>query len=101
MDSISFTPLRGISVAGIEAHESVSLPNGAVWPLSFPQGAKAILMQALTQNIRYTLTGTDPNATRGFQMKAGDPPILVEIESAVLKFFAETNGAVLQYELGQ
>lgn len=100
MNAYDFTPLKGIDVAGLTAHSSVTLPNGSVWNLAYPAGAGWIMMQALTQNVRWTLTGTDPNATRGFQLKAGDPPVLVKLNGAVLKFFAETNGAVLQYELG-
>ena len=101
MNAYDFKPIRGIDVAGMSAHQSVTLPNGTVWPFAPPAAARVIMMQALTQNIRYTLTGSTPTATSGFQMKAGDPPILVNLDGVVLKIICETNGAILQYELGE
>ena len=64
-------------------------------------GAEKILMQALTQNIRYTLDGTTPTATLGFQLLSGDPPLLIILEDkVVLKVIEETATADLQYQLG-
>ena len=70
--------------------------------ITLTTGATKILMQALTQNIRYTLDSTTPTATLGFQLKAGDPPIIVILEDGVvLTVIEETATADLQYQLGQ
>lgn len=71
--------------------------------LSPPEFADRIMMQALTQNIRYTvLENTNPTTTRGFQMKAGDPPIIIALtEFTTLQFIPEVANAVLEYEYGQ
>ena len=91
---MTFTPLSG------ETHHTYSM-GAAALTLSLPLHAGRIMMQALTQNIRYTLDGTTPNATTGFQLKAGDPPREIEITSGMtLKFFREAAGAVLEYEYG-
>jgi hypothetical protein len=67
--------------------------------LSLPNSASGILVQALTQNARYTLDGFTPTATKGFQMKAGDSPLFIQItRGMVLKFVAETAGSILEYE---
>lgn len=82
-------------------HESYIM-SAAVLELSIPNGVREIIMQAVSQNIRYTLDGTDPTTARGFQMVAGDPERRVSISSQTrLKFLREANGAVLQYQFGE
>ena len=84
----------------IGAH-SDGLNIAAVVELIAPQGATKIMFQALTQNIRFTLDGTDPTATLGFQFTAGDPPVIMVIESrATIKFIEEAATADLQYQWG-
>jgi hypothetical protein len=69
--------------------------------LTPPTGATKILIQALTQNVRVTLDGTNPTATLGFQLKAGDPPLLIPLgNSTVLKVIEEAATADLQYQWG-
>lgn len=69
--------------------------------LTPPTGATKILIQALTQNVRFTLDGTAPTASRGFQLKAGDPPMLIPLgASTVLKVIEEAATADLQYQWG-
>ncbi|HEX8186470.1 MAG TPA: hypothetical protein VF747_17015, partial [Blastocatellia bacterium] len=51
--------------------------------LTKPAGATKLRIQALTQNIRYTLNGTTPTSSKGFQLKAGDPPITLHIAGGV------------------
>lgn len=64
-------------------------------------GANKILIQALTQNVRYTLDGTTPTASLGFQLKAGDPPTLMYIGVGItLTVIEEASGADLQYQWG-
>lgn len=66
--------------------------------LTKPAGARSLLAQALTQNIRFTLDGTTPTASTGFQLKAGDPPVLIPVVGSTIKFIEETATAVLQYQ---
>ncbi len=70
--------------------------------ITLTTGATKILMQALSQNVRYTLDSTTPTATLGFQLKAGDPPIILILEDGVvITVIEETATADLQYQLGQ
>lgn len=68
--------------------------------LTAPAGAGSLIIQALTQNVRYTLDGTPPTTTTGFQLKAGDPPRTIPIGAAgqVVKVIEETATAVIQYQ---
>lgn len=61
-----------------------------------------LLIQALTQNVRITLDGaTTPTATIGFQIKAGDPMMIIPIGSrTVIRVIEEASGADLQYQWG-
>ena len=93
-----FTPLKVLTG---DTHISHSLGATAL-TLSIPLHAGSVMMQALTQNIRYTLDGTTPTASLGFQLKAGDAPILFKLTSKMtLKFFREVSGAVLEYGYGE
>lgn len=95
-----FIPLKALTG---DTHQSVTLGATAL-TLSVPLQARGILMQATAQNIRYTLDGTTPTASTGFQMIASDPPLFVELtqnNNLVLKFIRETSGAVLEYEYSE
>lgn len=88
-----FMPLAG------EPHRT-QLVN-ALFTYNVPKQCNCVAVQATVQNIRYTTNGTNPTAASGFQMVAGNPPILIEItQTTVLKFIAETAGAILQLEAG-
>ena len=64
-------------------------------------GADQLLIQALTQNVRMTLDSTTPTASVGFQLKAGDPPLLVAIGvGTAIKVIEETASASIQYQWG-
>ena len=70
--------------------------------VTIPTGATKILVQALGQNVRITLDGTTPTTTKGFQLKAGDPVILIPLGNAsALKFIEEAATADLQYQFGE
>lgn len=80
------------------AHTSNSSLSSAV-SITTPMGSEGLLVQALTQNIRFTIDGTTPTSTLGFQLKAGDPPVLIPVApGTVLKFIEETATANLQYQ---
>lgn len=82
-------------------HTNHTLGTG-VLNLNIHKNAEYIMMQALAQNIRYTLNGTNPSAASGFQLKAGDPPRVHRIGAqTVLKFFREAAGAILEIEYGR
>ena len=82
-------------------HTRHALGTG-ILTLNIPLNAQSVMIQALTQNIRYTLNGTNPSVDSGFQFKAGDPPRLISIgKYTVLKFFREAAGAVLELEYGR
>lgn len=69
--------------------------------LTPPEGASQIMIQVLTQNARYTMDGTVPTASLGFQMKAGDPPIILHVAyGEVVKIIQEAATASLQYQWG-
>ena len=95
--SDKFVPLNG------ETHHSQTLGTESL-TLSLPLHAQKIMMQALAQNIRYTMDGSMPAAAVGFQLKAGDPPRVIELTGdnrLVLKFFREASGAILEYLYGE
>jgi hypothetical protein len=60
-----------------------------------------ILIQALAQNIRFTLGSNDvPSATVGFVLKVGDQPVIIDLEGVTLQIIEETSGAIAQYVFG-
>lgn len=90
-----FVPLAAADGGG---HQTYIVPAAAT-SIFIPQHARGILWQALTQNVRYTFDGTNPTAGRGFLLKAGDPPLYIELGHRITpKVIAETAGAVLEYE---
>lgn len=97
MSDQPFIPLNG------ETHHSTILGAVAL-TLSLPLHARGILIQAVSQNIRFTMDGTTPTASTGFQIVAGDPPVFIELTQnnrLVLKFIREASGAVLEYEYSE
>ena len=89
-----FKPLNG------EAHQSIPL-DATVFTYNAPKQANKVRVQALTQNIRYTLDGSAPTATIGFQLAAADPAqILYLSDTTTLRFFREASGAVLEIQAG-
>jgi len=69
--------------------------------LTPPGGETKIIIQALTQNIRYTLDGSTPAATTGFQLLATDGPIVIGIgKGLTLTVIEEAATADIQYQWG-
>lgn len=61
--------------------------------------ANGILLQCFIQNIRYTLDGTTPTASLGFQLLAGAEPRLIELsDTTTLTIIEELITAVVQYQ---
>lgn len=87
----------------IGAHNASPPANWTVArTLTRATNATKLRIQALTQNVRYTLDGTAPTASLGFQIKAGDPPIEIPVPSAAtIKVIEETATASVQYQWGR
>lgn len=92
-----WTPMPNIN--GSNPHRSNSV--NSLFTLNIPTGCETVLVQALTQNIRYTTNGTNPTATSGYRLTAGNDPISIPVtKNTVLKFISETTGAILEHEFG-
>jgi len=65
--------------------------------LTLPSGTRMALLQAETQDIRYTLDGTTPSSTNGLLLTAGDYPTPVTVEAGLpdAKFIETTASAKL------
>lgn len=83
----------------VGAHTANSTLNSAV-TVTIPAGSNGLLVQAFTQNIRFTIDGTTPTSTTGFRLTAGsDPVVLTAVtDNAVFKFIEEAASATLQYQ---
>lgn len=89
---------RDLPYSLVGAHGSNTNLSGAV-SLTPPAGAKSAIIQAIAQNVRMTLDGTVPTATVGFQIRAGDPPTVIDLPTGVTpKVIQETAGAAIQVQ---
>ncbi len=59
--------------------------------------ATHLQIQALTQNIRYTIDGTQATATIGFQLAAGGITT-IPVSNLGVSIFEEVVGAIIQYQ---
>lgn len=94
------TPVTLPTPSIIESHHSISL-GGGVYSPPIPSGwASGMLVQAVTANIRFTLSnGVAPTTTTGFLLTASDPPVYIPLGTHFTpQFIAETSGAVLEYQ---
>jgi hypothetical protein len=85
------------SLAAVGAHISGTDISSKV-TLSKPAGATGLLAQNTgTAAIRFTLDGTDPTTTKGFQLPASMPaPILIPCPGAAIEVIREGAGAALE-----
>ena len=65
--------------------------------LSKPAGATRLWLQALDQNIRYRVDGTNPDANTGFQLAAGDS-VIIPVTRSDVRVIEETATATIQYQ---
>ena len=66
-------------------------------PTASDAQATHIQMQALTQNIRYTIDNSQATATHGFQLAVGDIT-LAPVPNNGVSVFEEAAGAIIQYQ---
>lgn len=104
-DGSVFSASSGITVSDLQFTPIGNHSNGAsissAVPLVNLAGATKLLIQALSQNIRFTLDGTTPTASLGFQIRAGDPPTIIPISAnTTVTVIQETATADLQYQYG-
>lgn len=66
--------------------------------LTKPAGATAIRIQTIGQAVRYTLDGTTPTATVGFQLAAAAAPVVIPVPGASITIIQEAATAALQYQ---
>ena len=83
-----------------QGHKMIAIGTGAAVPY-IPQGAKVMLVQATVKPVRYTLDGSAPSATVGFQLTEGyDPTVIVLGKNITPRFFGTDATSVLQYCFG-
>lgn len=79
----------------ISSAQTIAAPDGLATNVA------QLLIQAVGQNVRYTLDGSTPTASKGFRLVAGDPPIIIPVGSnTVIKVIEEAATADLQYQWG-
>lgn len=78
--------------------QTAALANATA--ISVPDGANALLVQATGRDIRFTIDGSTPTATKGFLILAGGSPTLLMAPSDDCVFtFIETGAtATLEYQ---
>lgn len=61
-----------------------------------------VLVQTTSQNVRFTLDGTTPTATTGFQLKTTDPPLLIMLtDGVILTVIEEAATAAFNFQFGR
>ncbi len=99
---ISTTRTQRVTFKDIGAH-TTSTVTSAVKALTKPTNAKLVMLQVETDEMRFTLDGTDPVAgSVGFILRETDPPYIVDMERiTAFKYTRETTDALLQIQFGQ
>lgn len=92
-DELQFEP--------VGAHSS-GQSIATVWTPTRPAKATKILVQVLDQHARYTLDGTDPTTTSGFQLTRGNDPYIIPIHpNATFKIIEESATCDLELQWGK
>lgn len=78
-----------VSSTGFSAAAALTIPGGDV---------DVVAIQASAQNIRYTLDGSNPTASVGFQIAAGDSDLIPVSEGVTIKIIEEAATATVQYQ---
>lgn len=80
----------------IGSHVSTSVPDDGMW-LARPETATHLQIQALAQNVRYTVDNSQATASFGFQLAAGDIAT-VPVPGLGVSVHGEASGATLEYQ---
>lgn len=88
------TPSDHYEVVG--SHTTNSSLASAV-TLTRPAGANRIMLQAFTQNVRFTLDGTVPTSSAGFRLDVGTY-IVLPFTSTAITVIEESASASIQYQ---
>ncbi len=93
---------NGVSLpfAPVGAHtQNASLSSAAT--ITVPGGATQWMVQALTQNVNFTLDGTTATSTIGFTLTAGNPVIIVPVyPGQTISAIEIAATATLKYQFG-
>lgn len=69
--------------------------------IGVPLSASGVIIQALGQNVRLKMSGT-PTSSSGFQIRAGDPPVLIPLQSQrSIQVIQELASATVEYQFVQ
>lgn len=55
-------------------------------------------MQAIGENVRYTLDASQATATHGFRLTAAAAAVIVPVPNGGVSVFEEASGAIVQYQ---
>ena len=70
--------------------------------LTPPATANALLIQALAQDVRFTLDGTTPTASVGFLLRSDDQPLVIDIGPGMtIQVIEESPTATIEYQWGR
>jgi uncharacterized membrane protein len=92
------TAVNKMTAYGAIGAHSAGADISSATTLTKPANANSIILQALTKNVRWTLDGTTPTATVGFQLLADSSPVIVAVPGASIKVIQEAATANLQYQ---
>jgi hypothetical protein len=80
-------------------HDGLDVSSAEV--LTPPVAASKIMLQTITKNIRFTLDGSVPTSSLGFQLATGQLPVIIPIgPDTVFTVIQEAATADLQYQWG-
>ena len=77
----------------VGTYEKVTSLSSAKGLSSIPTGATHALIQAIDQNVRWRDDGTNPDASTGMQLAAGNDIWYVGNDLSKLSFIEESSGA--------
>lgn len=90
--------LYPVTPAVDETHQSSTMIVDVIIEPNIPEHVWGVIVQALGEDIRYTIDGTDPSATSGFRLTNGNDPLRLDIVGGrtQLKFIPEAADAQLE-----
>ena len=95
-DRLQAKPTYSAEMIIVGAHTRLDVAIGGDF-ITKPLTATHVDLQALTQNIRYTIDGTQASATIGFQLADG-AKVTLSVSSNGVSVFEEAAGAIVQYQ---